>query len=98
MNKLDRSQLLKEIKNQFPFLRSQINAEEGLLTFELKVFANYLQSQIDEQKEETVKQCFTLLDKYYTQGNKSLKLGIRDLICEEITLSDSKKTQSFLGF
>ncbi len=43
--KLDRSQFLKEVKEEFPELAKVLNAEEGLFTFEMDVFSSFTQKR-----------------------------------------------------
>ncbi len=76
MKKLERSQLLKEIKEAFPDLRHAINQEFGLLHLEVGVFYCFTQQLIDEGKKESVIKAFEIADRFNRLGNKKIQNAI----------------------
>jgi hypothetical protein len=89
MSNLHRSEFLKEVKNFFPEVTDKINQQDGLLSFEVDVFVKFVQNQIDSNSLEQTKSAFTLLDKYYQNGNKALHELIRNAVCENLNFSDT---------
>jgi hypothetical protein len=61
---LDRSILLKELKQEFLELTSLINAEQGLLHFEVGAFYLFTQSIINDGDVDKVKRCFSIANNY----------------------------------
>lgn len=88
---LDRSALLKELKSAFPELKDEINAEQGLLAFELEVFYRFTQKMINAGDEKTVLACFTLAEKYYLSGNFKIKDAIDTCYVENLDFSNTKR-------
>jgi hypothetical protein len=76
MPKRDRSQLLREIKAAFPEITSQLNAEQGLLHFEVDVFRRFAQRAIFDGERDTAVQCFSLAATYLTEGNSAMRDAI----------------------
>jgi len=98
MNKLNRSEFLKEVKRLFPEVCEGINKEEGLLSFEIDIFVKYVQSQIDSNIVDKTQLALSLLDKYYRNGNKSLHELIRNSVCEDLTFSDTSKRKRLWAY
>ena len=98
MNKLHRSEFLKEMKNLFPEIREDINKEEGLLSFEIDVLVKHIQKQIDFNINNKTELAFILLDKYYKSGNKSLRELIRNAVCEDLNFSDTSKRKRLWAY
>ncbi|WP_157604979.1 hypothetical protein [Rhizobacter sp. Root16D2] len=76
MPKRDRSQLLRELKAAFPEITSQLNAEQGLLHFEVDVFRRFAQRAIFDGERDTAVQCFSLAATYLTEGNSAVRDAI----------------------
>ena len=76
MGDLHRSIFLKELKDTFPDLRADINAQHGLLHLEMGVFADFVQRAITLGDAKDVASCFKLAEKYYRDGNDHLKNAI----------------------
>ena len=89
--KLDRSEFLKELKEQFPELTSSINSEGGLSTFEMDVFCQFTQEMINQGEKEIVIRCFDIADKYYSQGNNKFKNVIATCFVEGLDFKNTKK-------
>ena len=98
MNKLHRSEFLKEVKKHFPEIREDINKEEGLLSFEIDIFIKHVQNQIDSNKVNKTEIALSLLDKYYQDGNKSLHELIRNAVCEDLDFSDTSKRKRLWAY
>lgn len=60
MEKLHRNQLIAELKNDFPELTEALNAEAGLLSFELSVFCRFTMAKIGEGDRESVAKCYAI--------------------------------------
>lgn len=76
MPKRDRSQFLRELKAAFPEITSQLNAEQGLLHFEVDVFRRFAQRAIFDGERVTAVQCFLLAATYLTEGNSAVRNAI----------------------
>ena len=88
---LDRSSLLKELKKQFPELTPSLNAEEGLLSFEVDAFYKFTQSLINKGDIDNVKLCFSIANKYLTLGEQKVKNAIATSYAECLDFNDTKK-------
>jgi len=64
MMNLDRSKLLKEVKEAFSAIRAEINAQQGLLHFEVGVFYMHTQKLINNGEREKVTKSFKIADKF----------------------------------
>lgn len=91
MSKLHRSLFLKEIKTSFPELTPAINAEQGLLHFEMDVVRRFAQSLIDKGHKEALWECFFIINKYYLSGNKRIKDAIDVSFIEPLDFETTKK-------
>ena len=60
MKKAHRSEFLKSVKERFPQIRDGINKEDGLLTFEVTVFFNFIQEKIDTSDKADVIDAFEI--------------------------------------
>lgn len=89
---MHRSQLIKELKERFPEIAQDLNAERGLLAFELEVFWRYTQSCIDRADRRSVEACFDIARKYYVNGNARMRDAIDTCFVELLDFRDSKKT------
>lgn len=89
--KLDRSQLLKEIKEAFPEIRSEINSEEGLLHLEVGVFYQFTQKIINEGEREKVAKSFEIANRYYLGGNSKVQNAIGVSYVEGLEFKNTKK-------
>jgi len=68
-----RSEFLKVLKAEFPGVREAINAEGGLLHFEMDAFRKYVQRAISQRNEEVVLRAFGLALQTYRVGDAKLK-------------------------
>ncbi|MEM9670778.1 MAG: hypothetical protein AAF950_17840 [Pseudomonadota bacterium] len=92
MTKLHRSEWLTEIKAVMPELRDALNAEQGLLAFEMGVFTRFTQQKIAQNDHDTVERCFALALKYYEGGNTRLRDAIDTCYIEDLDFRVSKRT------
>jgi len=88
---LDRSTLLRELKENFPELAPLINAEQGLLVFEVGAFYKYTQSLINDGNVEKVKLCFSIANNYLVHGDQKVKTAIATSYAESLDFNDTKK-------
>jgi hypothetical protein len=91
MSKLHRSLWLSELKIAFPNLRNALNAEEGLLSFEMGVFAKFTQQKIAANDRETVRKCFDIALKYYVGGNARLRDAIDTCYVEDLNFHQGER-------
>jgi len=89
MNKIHRSIFLKEVKEQFPQLRSELNFQDGLLYFEVQVFLKFVQACIDEGDRNKTRSVVSEVNRYFAQGTPALVEAIRIGICEDVRFEDS---------
>ncbi len=90
---MHRSLLIKELKKAFPDITGDLNAEEGLLTFEVEVFSRYAQKCIDRVDRLQVEACFEIARRYYVDGNPKMKDAIDVCFVEPLDFKNSKKTK-----
>ena len=88
---LDRSLLLKELKEEFPELTPLINAEQGLLHFEVGAFYQFTQSLINDGDVNSVKLCFSIANKYLVDGDSKVKNAIATSYAECFDFKNTKK-------
>ena len=91
MDKIDRSRFLKKVKENYPELSDGLNAQEGLITFEVSIFIGYLQKLINDGETTKFVNAIELASYFYVNGNEALKNSIRNGICEDLHFEDSKK-------
>jgi hypothetical protein len=89
--KLHRSNLISELKREFPFLREEINREMGLLHMEVSVFRRFTQQMICEGDRAIVEQCFKIAEKYYLNGNSKMVNAIGVSYIEDLDFTDTKQ-------
>ena len=82
---------LKEIKNTFPELISPINREEGLSTFEMDVFYEFTQQNINDGEREIVCKCFEIANRYYIGSNNKFRNIIVISFIESLDFDNTKK-------
>ena len=92
MMNLDRSKLLKEVKEAFPEIRAKINAQQGLLHFEVGVFYMHTQKLINNGEREKVTKSFKIADKFYRNGDKKVQNAIAVSYVEGLEFTNTKKT------
>ncbi|MGY8637335.1 hypothetical protein RAD15_33195 [Bradyrhizobium sp. 14AA] len=97
MDGLHRSVFLKELKDTFPDLRSEINAQHGLLHLEVGVFAGFVQRAIALGNAKDVALCFKLAEKYHREGNDQLRNAIGVSFVEHLNLGNAKWAWELLG-
>jgi hypothetical protein len=76
MAKRDRSQFLRDLKVAFPQITAQLNAERGLLHFEVEVFRRFTQRAIFDGERDLAATCFSLAATYLVEGNASVRNAI----------------------
>jgi hypothetical protein len=94
---LHRSIFLKELKDTFPDLTTEINAQHGLLHLEMGVFANFVQRAITLGNTKDVASCFKLAEKYYRDGNDHLNNAIGVSFVEHLDLRNARWAWELLG-
>jgi hypothetical protein len=92
-----RSVFLKELKDSFPNLRSEINAQHGLLHLEVGVFTSFVQRAITLGNAKDVASCFRLVEKYYMDGNDQLRNAIGVSFVEHLNLGNAQWAWELLG-
>ena len=85
--KIDRSELLRQIKSEFPVLREPINQQQGLLYFEVAEFAKFTNRLIVEDKKEQTKLCFQIAEKAFLHGNTKIKDAIDTSYVEDLAFN-----------
>ncbi|GAB1266725.1 hypothetical protein NBRC116492_35350 [Aurantivibrio infirmus] len=88
---IDRSQFLKELKGRYPEIKDELNSQEGLITFEVSVFLQLVQRNIDDGNRDGFQQSIELVNRFYSEGNKALRSSICNGVCEDLLFEDSKK-------
>ncbi|MEM6431058.1 MAG: hypothetical protein AAF708_17610 [Deinococcota bacterium] len=81
---MDRSAFLKELKATFPNLREAVNAQQGLLCFELGELRKFTQQAMHRGEREAVAQAFTLVTRFYTQAKPKLQNMIDVCFVEDL--------------
>ena len=97
MGDLHRSVFLKELKDAFPDLRSEINAQHGLLHLEVSVFTGFAQRAITLGDAKDVALCFNLAEKHYRNGNDQLRNAIGVSFVEHLNLANAQWAWDLLG-
>ncbi|MBH5367956.1 DUF7674 family protein [Bradyrhizobium glycinis] len=97
MGDLHRSVFLKELKNTFPDLRLEINAQYGLLHLEVGAFAGFAQRAITLGNAKDVALCFKLAEKYYRDGNYQSRNAIAVSFIEHLNLGNAEWAWELLG-
>ncbi|MEM9279677.1 MAG: hypothetical protein AAGA76_13990 [Pseudomonadota bacterium] len=91
MEKLHRSQLIAEIKENFPELADPLNKEMGLLCFELNVFSRFTMQMIGKDSRDSVAKCYAIALKYYLGGNAKMRDAIDTCYVEDLEFRAHKK-------
>jgi hypothetical protein len=94
---LHRSVFLKELKETFPQLKDAINSEHGLLHLEMHVFRDFAQGAIRLGNAKEVRRCFMVAEKYYNDGNESMKNAVVVSFVEHLELHDARWAWELLG-
>jgi hypothetical protein len=97
MGDLHRSIFLKELKDVFPDLKAEINAQCGLLHLEMHVFADFVQRAINIGNTKDVASCFRLAEKYYRDGTDQLQNAIGVSFVEHLDLRNAQWAWELLG-
>lgn len=93
MTKLHRSQWLNELKSEFPELRGPLNAERGLISFEMGVFLRFTIKMISEDNRAAVKKCYAIAFKYYQAGTQSLRDVIDTCYVEDLDFREQNRVE-----
>jgi hypothetical protein len=97
METLHRSIFLKELKETFPLLRADINAQWGLPHLEVSVFRDLVQQAITEGDEETVRLSLMMAERYYRDGNAYMSNAICVSFVEHLDLRKAQWAWDLLG-
>ena len=89
---MHRSEFLKLFKQEFPELTNDVNAEQGLLHFEVGVLKKYDQRAIYDGDREKFLKCVQLAEAVYRKGNAALKDAIDVSFVEELEFTPSPKS------
>lgn len=91
---MHRSEFLKIVKEAFPELRNIINAEEGLLHFEMDVFRRYAQKAIFDGDKDAFVRCADIANMAYHKGNIALKNAVDVSFVEMLDFSSEAKKKA----
>jgi hypothetical protein len=97
METLHRSIFLKELKNTFPQLTDEINAQYGLLHLEMHIFADFAQRCIAGRDMEKVRLSFMVAEKYWASGNADMRNAIDVSFVEHLDLRKAQWAWDLLG-
>lgn len=88
---MDRSQFLAKVKAAFPEVADDLNAQGGLLHFEMDAFRYFTDRMISAGEKTIVAQIYSLVDEAYSNGDNKLKNAIDVSFVEPLDFSDTKK-------
>ncbi len=91
MQLIHRSPFLKELKAKYPELKGDLNAQMGLLAFEVSVFIEFIQAAIDKGDQDKVRETLELTSYYYLNSNNSLKTLLCNAVCEDLDFEDTDR-------
>jgi len=86
----DRSSLIRELKKEFPELTPKLNAEQGLLHFEVGAFYLFTQSFINVGDKDKVSRCFAIADRYLLNGDAKVRNAIATSYAECFEFEDTE--------
>ncbi len=89
---LDRSKLLKEVKEAFPKIEATINVQQGLLHFEVGVLYMHTQKLIKNGEREKITKSFKIAHKFYRNGDKKVNNAIGVSYVEDLEFTNTEKT------
>lgn len=95
MQKLHRSDFLKEVKSAFLQLTHEINQQLGLLNLEVHTFTRFVQSLIDEGDKDNLAIALQIADKYLREGNRNLTTALVVSFLEHLNFTDGKVSRSW---
>ncbi len=95
MNKTHRSVFLKDVKEAFPELRTELNSQYGLLHCEMHTFHDYVQSLIAKEDKTKLIKAFMLLEHHFKNGNDKLVNAIGVSFLEHLDLGIAKGEPSW---
>ncbi len=88
---MHRSEFLKALKDQLPALTQKVNAEQGLLHFEVEVLRRFAQEAINRHEHEALVKSYKLADDACSSGNANLKDAIDVSFVEPLAFQKSDK-------
>jgi hypothetical protein len=88
---------LKELRDNFPYLKNAVNAQHGLLHLEMHVFRDFLQHAITYGEVEKVRLCFAMAERYFAHGNAALQNAIAVSFVEHLNLQTAQWAWDMLG-
>ena len=97
MGDLHRSVFLKELKDTFPDLRAEVNAQHGLLHLEMHVLADFARRAIAAGAKKDAVSCFKFVEKYCRDGNDELRNAVDVSFVEHLNLGDAQWAWDLLG-
>ncbi len=90
MDKLHRSQFLKELRTAFPRLRNDLNQEDGLLHLEIGVFMRFVQTLIDTGDQDALVTALRIADRFLQNGNGQMVNALTVSFLEHLNFEDGK--------
>lgn len=90
MNRLHRSEFLRELKQAFPELVADVNQQYGLLHLEVAAFRRHTQQAINNGNTNGVSCAFSLAEKYLLLGNAKLQNALGVSYVEDLEFRDQK--------
>ena len=91
MKPLHRNELISEIKREFPELKDELNAQDGLISLELYVFRQFTMRMIGRGERETVSRCYQIMENHYVGGDDKLRDAIDTCYVEDLEFPNPKK-------
>ena len=95
MQKLHRSEFLKELTSIFPQLTHELNQQLGLLHLEVHVFTRFVQSLIVTGDKSNLTKAFQIADKYLREGNGDITNALAVSFLEHLNFKDGKVSRSW---
>lgn len=93
MAQTHRSEFLKAVKAAFPETAQPLNAWQGLLHLEMSEFRRFAQTLIDGGREDELKKCFEIVERFERTGNRGLRNAIDVSFVEDLEFNDTKKNK-----
>ena len=91
MTKIHQSQFIHLVKERWPQLTEDINAEGDLLHIQVKHIRNLVQSFINSHYTQDLEDAFSFLEHAYQNGNGAVQNAIDVSIIEELEFADRGK-------
>jgi hypothetical protein len=95
MLKLHRSDLLRELKVEFPQTTAELNSQDGSLYGEIEVFRRFAQRAVFDGDRELAARCFSIAEKYFLSGNAAMRDCIDVGFVEEFEFRSPRKDRQW---